>query len=241
MSAALQSVDTNLSLADIAAAANHELALAGEAEESALRHAIKCGEWLNQARPAFERGQWIPWLRENFHAVPTTAIVYMRLARHQDKIRECTTIKQAKQITIGLEYSEFQNVGKPEARRLALDLHEDGEPASEIARSLGVARTTVVKWTDPSYERRARESNRRYVQRRKEERKAFARAEQARAARQFGGPLSEAYAQIRTALQAMQQFSDGDTSPEVRVAVSEAMAMAYKCEDRIAKAIRLSQ
>lgn len=55
-----------------------------DAFQSAVEHAIRCGELLIEAKAALPHGSWGDWISENFPASNRTAQGYMRLARAED-------------------------------------------------------------------------------------------------------------------------------------------------------------
>lgn len=64
------------------ASIRREHQLAQDAFQSAVEHAVRCGELLNEAKAQVPHGAWLPWLNEHFPASHRTAQGYMRLARH---------------------------------------------------------------------------------------------------------------------------------------------------------------
>jgi len=63
--------------------------------QSAVQHAIRAGELLNEARVLVARGTWGKWLAANFEASETVAATYMRLADHRAEIASARTITAA--------------------------------------------------------------------------------------------------------------------------------------------------
>lgn len=56
------------------------------AAQSAVGHAVRCGELLLQAKAAVPHGEWLVWLAENTQVNERTAQLYMRLARELPKL-----------------------------------------------------------------------------------------------------------------------------------------------------------
>ncbi|CAN5756190.1 hypothetical protein BH24ACT18_BH24ACT18_04150 [soil metagenome] len=79
-----------LSLAQRINAEHHACALAAGA---ALRHAVRCGALLREAKAEASHGAWLPWLRENFEGAPRTAQLYMKL--HRERSGAETTLRTA--------------------------------------------------------------------------------------------------------------------------------------------------
>ncbi len=73
---------------DLAAIVRHELQQARQAWSNALDHAMKAGDALIAVQPKVAaRGiNWKKWLRDNCFVAPSTAELYMQLARHRDQI-----------------------------------------------------------------------------------------------------------------------------------------------------------
>lgn len=63
--------------------AAHEAAEAGTA--NSVRHAVKAGKLLEEAKELLPHGDWSAWLERNFPASRRTAQVYMSLARDPAK------------------------------------------------------------------------------------------------------------------------------------------------------------
>lgn len=76
-----------LSLLDLAEEANREYALAYEARDDAVRHALACGAALLDAKAQVGHGNWLPWVAENFDGSEDTAERFMRLAANSARVR----------------------------------------------------------------------------------------------------------------------------------------------------------
>jgi len=71
-----------------------------KADGDALIHAIECGKALNLAKENVlstkPKGKWLRWLEEHCPDIHrNTAALYMRLAENEDKIADCTSIRDA--------------------------------------------------------------------------------------------------------------------------------------------------
>jgi hypothetical protein len=77
-----------LSLTDLAERANAEHHACLTSIRTALAHATACGEILERIKKLVERGQWLSWVKDNLEFSERTAQVYMRLAKHRDKIEQ---------------------------------------------------------------------------------------------------------------------------------------------------------
>jgi hypothetical protein len=71
-----------------------------EALESGLDHAIRCGEYLSQARKLIRRGEWEAWVEANCEFGVRTARNYMTVFRRKDELpkREDTSYRRAVQM-----------------------------------------------------------------------------------------------------------------------------------------------
>lgn len=65
------------------------------AAESAVKHGLRCGELLIEAKAKVAHGEWMPYLKENFPRTPQTAAAYMRLARNRGQIESASSIRAA--------------------------------------------------------------------------------------------------------------------------------------------------
>jgi hypothetical protein len=68
----------------LAADIRREHDAAQQAATAAVKHAIRCGELLADAKTQVPHGEWLAWLDAHFPAGRRTAQGYMRLARHED-------------------------------------------------------------------------------------------------------------------------------------------------------------
>ena len=73
-------------LADLAVRIKAEHEAANEALQRGLRHALKAGDLLIEARDLVPHGMWLPWLKDNCAFSERTAQLYMRLARHRPMV-----------------------------------------------------------------------------------------------------------------------------------------------------------
>lgn len=80
-------------LSDLASAIAVEHQLVELHANSAVQHALRCGELLLQAKAQLQHGEWLGWLRDNCHVGTREAQRYMRLAREVPKLptRRCDT------------------------------------------------------------------------------------------------------------------------------------------------------
>src|SRR5687768_15050907 len=64
---------------------------------SALGHALRAGELLNEAKERVEHGDWSRWLRINFPASERTARLYMQAAANRQRVAEvgATSLREA--------------------------------------------------------------------------------------------------------------------------------------------------
>jgi hypothetical protein len=77
--------------AELTRAINDEHNACRRAGASMVRHAIRCGEMLIEAKGMVGHGGWLDWLAEHFDGSEDTAQLYMRLARHRAELLEPKT------------------------------------------------------------------------------------------------------------------------------------------------------
>jgi transcriptional regulator with XRE-family HTH domain len=231
------------SLDELADIANREHELTQAAATSMLEHAIAAGTALLEAKDLCGHGNWIPWLEANFHATGHLARIYMRLSRHQDKVREAgfTGIGQA-QAWLAREGTPAAWDSKPpwvheEARRLRFD---EKMTLKEIAEELRVSPTSVHRWVDPGAYERARLATQRYMQRQRDAQAALERQGRERSIKRAGGSIAESYAFVRRALQSLDRALEQEQDREAKEAIRSAMQRMYGVEDQIVAASRRS-
>jgi hypothetical protein len=69
-----------------------------KADGEALKHAIECGKALNLAKENViaAKGKWTKWREEHIPEISQqTASLYMRLAENEERVAECTSIRDA--------------------------------------------------------------------------------------------------------------------------------------------------
>lgn len=86
-------IDTQLNR--IASQLREEVVEAERQYQSAVQHAIRAGELLNEARDLVPHGSWSTWLAANFDGTAGVANTYMRLAKHRAEIAHAQTITAA--------------------------------------------------------------------------------------------------------------------------------------------------
>jgi hypothetical protein len=75
-------------LGNLADKINQEHAACERAARDVIKHAIRAGDLLTEAKAAVPHGQWLPWLREHFAGSPRIAQQYMQLAGVSPNTRE---------------------------------------------------------------------------------------------------------------------------------------------------------
>lgn len=136
------------SLLELANRANDEHALARQAGESMVEHAIRSGEALIAAKAQVAHGEWLPWLEANFEASQQTASDYVRLARN---------------------YQRAGNLEEPSIRKalaaLTIEPSEPKPPVDPIPPPDGKYRCIVIDppWPMPKIEREVRPNQGAYL------------------------------------------------------------------------------
>jgi hypothetical protein len=105
--------------ADLAAGENYS--------ETSVEYFRQAGEKLIEAKKQLNRGEWMDWLRDNFHKSANQAAIYMRLARQIHGGREFKSLRDMHQ-----KMRTRHPAGLPAAiRRLMAGLHVDLDEWSE--------------------------------------------------------------------------------------------------------------
>jgi transposase len=233
------------SLADLAATANREHALVGEAVVSAFEHACAAGRALSRVRGQLPAGEWRAWLDVNFDGADETAQAYVRLAIYHDEIpfAQRRTIKTAKAYLAGLP--ALHNGGRPappvEAVAEARRLRGEGLSLRAIAERLGVTVPTAMRWCEPEKSQRKRRHER--DQRRRKAaraREALRQQELMRLSRKINGPVGKSYQLVRQTAEALHQAWADCDEVEQRKVLTVAQRKLYEAEDLIAKAVRVA-
>ncbi len=223
-------IETPLGLLAETALREHEMV---EQHAGAMvEHAILAGEALLEAKLLVPVGEWEEWLNNLF---PTKGLsmprLYMRLARFSDEVREGNppTIVAARRIISGGPYQTIDPRLCQEARRL----RQSGMTYEKIGSELGVATSTALKWADPrTAEKRSKHARAQTVK----AKRLLAMEDRAKAAKAAGGDLSNGYAFVRRALQALDNATVTDV--RARKALNEAIHRLYDAEELIGHAIR---
>lgn len=230
--AEIRSVESTLD--ELAAQANREHALAQQAGESMVRHAISAGEALLYAKGQVP-GEWLPWLRENFAGSERLGQCYMRLAQHSDVVLDhgATSLRSGLALIAYEGRASWGMAAVSKARRM----YSTGQYThAQLAEEFGVSKPTMTRWLD----RKTAQKDRARSRRDREARRALARRKDETAARKIGGPIAEAYSLVRRTLQAVERAHGETEGGEVKTALASAMHRLYAVEDEIGKAVRLS-
>jgi hypothetical protein len=82
-------------LGELASEINREAQLVEEAFRSAVRHAIRAGELLNEAKAQVGHGNWTAWRTANFDGSERTAQIYMSFANNRNAVADLPTVRDA--------------------------------------------------------------------------------------------------------------------------------------------------
>ncbi len=240
------SADPVPSLDDLAATANREHAACEGAAQTALGHAIACGEALLIARKQFgSPTNWRKWAEATLTVTYRATGSYMRLATYRDELDEDMQVNEALRLLAGKP--DIAPRGRPavipaERREAALRLVADeGLNASEAAREVGVSRATILRWVDPeSHKAQSRRDQRRAraarLALREAEREKTIRA----AVRKAGAGLAEAYSMAARLNDVLAQAEREAVSDEAREALQDARAHYHRMSDAITRALGVS-
>lgn len=84
-----------MDLSELAVKANEEHCAYEDAQISALDHAIKCGEYLIEAKSKIEHGKWSVWIETNCRFGVHTARDYMRISANRERVLDLGTVRAA--------------------------------------------------------------------------------------------------------------------------------------------------
>jgi hypothetical protein len=85
---------TEMQITDLAPEINEAHHMARVAAESAVEHAIRCGELLIQQKKRLKHGQFVDWVKEHCDFSYPSAVLYMRSTRHKDKALSFSSLSQ---------------------------------------------------------------------------------------------------------------------------------------------------
>jgi DNA-binding transcriptional ArsR family regulator len=233
-----------LSLSELADEANREHGHVVEAGAAMVEHAIRAGEALLAAQQQCEPKQWTAWLTEHWAAARVTALIYMRLARHQDEIRAqgFTSV-----ITARRHLTMIQAPGAPSKHGWknpptwvtdeAHKLRAEGLSYAEISRRLEVPWATIRYWLDPELTEKARLAAKKRRAERRAEREREKQREIKRAARRAGSGLAEAYAMAERMQDVIGRAHAEATDREVRASLARAGEHYRRMRDDIVRAL----
>lgn len=248
-----------LSLEELAAAANREHGAGRRAAGEALAHWIATGDVLLIARAHFmegalsdgdggriRRGEWRQWLRDYFDGGVATGTSCMRLAKYQKEIAAegINTIKPAEAYLRGLPPvgEEDHNLYGKRIREEAHRLYSTGITQREVGRLLGVSHCTVSRWVADGggAEKRYADKRRAKEQRSRVEARIKRQLEREATMRKVGGSVAESYSMIRKTLGVFDRAHSEAEDREIRAALSSAMAKLHAAEDEIVKALGIA-
>lgn len=212
-------------IAELTAEANAEHRQTGEAISEALAHAIRAGHVLECVRKRLPRGEWGKWMDSSFDGSRAAAATYRRFARNERLLMDkgVTTYRQAFDALNGIATAQLAD-GREEVAKLL----DSGMNMRQAAIQTGMNYHTVYGWFSPksaAYQKVSRQKRRERDKQSREAKKILATME---AAKQVGGGLATAYSHHRKSVQALQEAHT----------TSQLMALAYKYEDELGKALR---
>lgn len=249
---------SEMTLDELAEAANREYELGAEKLASCLDHWLLAGRALTDARNIIsrewdqerqERGRasrdtgWGQWLEDNWHHSREMANSCIRLAMYETLIRDegITTVQKALRYVRGLPSTRItRSLHSDEVKKEAARLVKSGLSYSEVARLVGVSSSsTIRRWTDPEYDRRCKDAVRRAQKATREKKEEQKRADQHRFIRKRGGNTGYTYGLIRQATQAVDRALEEEEDREIKQALRRAEALLHQADAAIVKALGL--
>lgn len=128
---------TDLTPTELAGRINHHHRAATAAAQTAIEHAIRCGELLAEAKQQLPHGAFLQWLREHCEVKERQAQNYMRVARNRELIGKNApgadlTIKGALALLDQSEsVSEPREVEKPKKKPEPKTKYDEGAELEE--------------------------------------------------------------------------------------------------------------
>lgn len=253
---------SSLTLEELAEKAKAEHQLSIESAIMAVRHAIRVGEILLVVRERLDFGEYEAWVEKSVGITYSTASRYVRIAYYKDRLpptdetgafgkpSAAEGINAAQEFLKGLPnvphvHGSNGRVATQADKELAKQMKADGASYATIGEALGRNQGTIYYWLNPDKAKRNTVSGRK---RRQEARKArrLLEAQEKRAAskalaKSLGGAVGDAYSTIRVHLEALDKaVSASSDNREAYVALRAAQDYAYKVEDKIAEALKVS-
>jgi Protein of unknown function (DUF3102) len=125
-------------LSDLAARIQIEHSAVAAAVEECLDHALAAGDLLIEAKTRVQRGDWLPWLRDNCEMSERSAQAYMRLAKNRSQV------EQIRREVCGLSIDgALKSLAAPTVAVSALETDEARSAAIEAATNGTNLRTAV--------------------------------------------------------------------------------------------------
>lgn len=234
-------VIVELTLDDLLEAVEREHTLVIQGLRGVIEHAVAAGSALLTIQARVPEGEWCRWVRETLPFSETTANDYIRAAHFSEYLAEhgIRTLEDARTILRGKRRHEHRpgRLGMPDVAEEARRLAADGVTTMEIARRLGVAKSSVYWWTRPdareAYNRRRSEANEALRRQADRDKAAAVR----RAVRKVGGARAEAYAMAERMQDVLGQAHREAEDSEARAALSLAGEHYRKMRDEIVRAL----
>jgi hypothetical protein len=234
------------SLRELADEANREGRLLHEAGVAVVEHAIRMGEYLQQAKDQVEAGHWQQWLAENFEYGNSWARVAMRAARNQKEVRASgvTSLRGMRNFLTAIDASHAPTgvLKRPQwMKDEALRLRAEGSTLPAIAQELEISVASAYLWTNPDAVKRKREYDSRRHRQRLAATRALTQQQQDKAIKQAvkkqGGAIAELYAIAERAQDVQGQAHREATDRERREALARAGEPYRKWRDEIVRAL----
>lgn len=228
-------------LHELAETANREHELCEQHLLSALPHAIRAGHALIEAHGQVQRGDWEPWLADNFNGSALLARLYVRLSYYEDEVEGQRSIKSAREAITGLPPvwlpgTRVTRYDDP-VRVRAIELVKSGKSHREVAELLGVGRGAIQHWVNPA--RAKRQSMRQSARRRAMREQAKGDAVR-QAVRKAGAATAEAWQMAERMQDVLAQAHRETEDREARAALSRAGVHYRKMRDEIVRALGVS-
>jgi predicted transcriptional regulator len=232
-------------LTELVNAINKEHQLAYQASLDVLDHAIRCGEWLIEARRLVPEGSWIKWINSNLTIHGSAAARYVRIATYREQLLSA----EKRPLSINAAVNYLHDIDVPvlprgrAGKRPTFDvdeakrLRESGMTLHQIGELLGVSDVAVglqLKPLGPAQkERRLQGARERRIAK-----QAAIEKQIADKIAEIGGNLAETYDLLRRCIDALSRALIEADDDELFGALSIALTNMQRAEEVITRVFK---
>lgn len=239
----------DLNLSQLASTANAEYKLTLASAQSAVLHAIRCGEALHRAKELIPLGGWTEWVKANLDITRDQATTYIRLYTYRDELLQPggpTRLQDARDYLTALQVPvltgshffrrEMTSDQVDRARRL----REDGGSWQAVALAVGVSTDMIRRRLDPVYRQQRKKIKRENKAKARKAHDALEREERDRTIKAMEGLVPEAYGYVRRLAQTIDRSMEQGT-PEQRVLLASALREVHAVEAKLVNVLQIQR